>query len=191
MTTQLHQMNVSYFPVEDRLLLKISSRNDDEYRLWLTRRYAQLLLKILDGEMDKSGGKHAVASNEKTRKMYKEGAFEKAYEEEKFQEAVDALKPILKKAPVPLGVTRLHLLALARLGEAPKALDAYEEMVKTSKREDEGLLRQMAIASILPRRTDMREQIRGAAYMALKEINSDEVIPYLEDGLTDGSGMLR
>ena len=49
----------------------------------------------------------------------------------------------------------------------------------------------MAIASILPRRMDMREQIRGAAYTALKEINSDEVIPYLEDGLTDGSGMLR
>jgi len=82
MTTQLHQMNVSYFPVEDRLLLKISSRNEDEYRLWLTRRYAQLLLKILDAEMDKIGGKHTVASNDQTRKMYKDGAFEKAYEEE-------------------------------------------------------------------------------------------------------------
>jgi tetratricopeptide (TPR) repeat protein len=116
---------------------------------------------------------------------------QQAYKEEKFQETVDVLKPILKKAPVPLGATRLHLLALARLGEIPDALDAYEGMVKSSKREDEGLLRQMAIASILPRRTDMREQIRGAAYTALKEINSDEVIPYLEDGLTDGSGMLR
>ena len=116
---------------------------------------------------------------------------QKAYEDEKYQEVVDVLTPILKKAPVPLAANRLHLLALARLGEVPKALDVYEEMVKTSKREDEGLLRQMAIASILPRRTDMREQIRGAAYTALKEINSDEVIPYLEDGLTDGSGMLR
>ena len=116
---------------------------------------------------------------------------QKAYEKEKFQEAVDVLKPIIQKAPVPVHATRLHLLALARLGEIPDALDAYEAMVKSSKREDEGLLRQMAIASILPRRTDMREQIRGAAYTALKEINSDEVIPYLEDGLTDGSGMLR
>jgi tetratricopeptide (TPR) repeat protein len=94
---------------------------------------------------------------------------QQAYEEEKFQETVDMLKPVLQKAPVPLHAIRLNLLALARLGEAPKALDAYEEMVKTSKREDEGLLRQMAIASILPRRTDMREQIRGAAYTALKE----------------------
>ena len=116
---------------------------------------------------------------------------QQAYEHEKFQEAVEMLEPILKKAPVPSGVARLHLLALARLGETPKALDAYEEMVKATEREDEGLLRQLALASILPRRTDMREQIRGAAYTALKEIGSEEVVPYLEDGLTDGSGMLR
>jgi HEAT repeat protein len=116
---------------------------------------------------------------------------QKAYEQGKFQETVDSLKPVLKKTPVPFAVTRLHILALARLGETPAALDAYEALGKSSKREDEGLLRQMAIASILPRCTDMREQIRGAAYTALKEIGSDEVIPYLEDGLTDGSGMLR
>lgn len=114
-----------------------------------------------------------------------------SYDQGKFQETVDSLQPFLKKSPVSAGVIRLHILALARLGEVPDALDAYESMVKSSKREDEGLLRQMAIASILPRRTDMREQIRGAAYTALKEIGSEEVVPYLEDGLTDGSGMLR
>ena len=54
---------------------------------------------------------------------------QQAYEEEKFQETVDVLKSILKKAPVPLHAIRLNLLALARLGEAPKALDANEEMV--------------------------------------------------------------
>ena len=116
---------------------------------------------------------------------------QQAYEQGKFQETVDMLMPVLKKAPVPSGVPRLHLMALARLGKVSESLDAYEEIVKTAKREDEGLLRQMAIASILPRRTDMREQVRGAAYTALKEIGSEEVVPYLEDGLTDGSGMLR
>lgn len=116
---------------------------------------------------------------------------QQAYEKEKFQETVEILTPFLDKRPAFPGATRLHLLALARLGETPDALDAYEAMVKSSKREDEGLLRQMALASILPRRTDMREQIRGAAYTALKEIGSDEIVPYLEDGLTDGSGMLR
>ena len=31
---------------------------------------------------------------------------------------------------------------------------------------------------------DMREQMRGAAYTALKEVDSDDVIPYFEDGLS-------
>ena len=32
---------------------------------------------------------------------------------------------------------------------------------------------------------------RGAAYTALKEVESDEVVPYFEDGLSDGSGPVR
>jgi HEAT repeat protein len=38
---------------------------------------------------------------------------------------------------------------------------------------------------------DMREQMRGAAYTALKEVESDEVVPYFEDGLSDGSAPVR
>jgi HEAT repeat protein len=38
---------------------------------------------------------------------------------------------------------------------------------------------------------DMREQMRGAAYTALKEIDSDEVVSFFEDGLSDGSGPVR
>ena len=33
--------------------------------------------------------------------------------------------------------------------------------------------------------------MRGAAYTALKEVDSDEVVPYFEDGLSDGSGPVR
>ena len=53
------------------------------------------------------------------------------------------------------------------------------------------LLRELAIAVILPFRADMREQIRGAAYTALKEIHSEDMVPLLEEGLGDGSGMIR
>ena len=44
MATKLKQINISYNPVEDRLLLRISSESEGaltEYRLWLTRRFAQ------------------------------------------------------------------------------------------------------------------------------------------------------
>ena len=82
MTTQLHQMNISYIPKEDRLLLKISSKSNDEYRLWLTRRYCSLLIKLFKDEIDKFGGEPTVAASDEAKKMYKDGAFEKAYEEQ-------------------------------------------------------------------------------------------------------------
>ena len=77
------------------------------------------------------------------------------------------------------------------MGNAPEAMDSYEEWVQSTKREDENLLRQTALAIILSKQADMREQMRGAVYTAFKEIDSDEIISFLEEGLTDGSGMIR
>lgn len=39
---QLHQINLQYDTGEDRLLLRISTRDRQEYRLWLTRRMTAL-----------------------------------------------------------------------------------------------------------------------------------------------------
>jgi hypothetical protein len=47
----LRQMNISFDPVEDRLLLRITAGepgNLDEYRISLTRRFVQIIWKILD-----------------------------------------------------------------------------------------------------------------------------------------------
>jgi hypothetical protein len=47
----LRQMNITYDPIEDRLLLRITAGepgNLDEYRIWLTRRFVQIIWKILD-----------------------------------------------------------------------------------------------------------------------------------------------
>ena len=35
MTGQLHQVNLKYVPEEDRLLLRMSTSDGDELRLWL------------------------------------------------------------------------------------------------------------------------------------------------------------
>lgn len=80
MTDQLHQMNVSYIPKEDRLLLKISTKQGDEYRLWLTRRFTDLLVNVLKKEVDMCGGMASIAASDETKRMFKEGAFEKGYE---------------------------------------------------------------------------------------------------------------
>lgn len=45
--SQLSQVNLRYHPLEDRLLLRVRSADDVEYRLWITRRYVKALWPVL------------------------------------------------------------------------------------------------------------------------------------------------
>ncbi len=118
------------------------------------------------------------------------GLAERAFEQGDFQKALELVEPLLGDAEWQRASSRLKMLGLVRLGKTAEGIDAYEAFVKANGK-DEGLLRELAVQSILPFRSDMREQVRGAAYSALKEIPSDEVVPYFQDGLSDGSGMIR
>lgn len=80
MSQQLHQLNITYDGTEDRLLLRARSSTGAEYRVWLTRRYSGLLLKVLVDLLDQSGGIHDVASHPETVRQFREGALEKSYE---------------------------------------------------------------------------------------------------------------
>ena len=83
MTDKLHQLNINYVPIEDRLMLRINTLSGDEFRIWLTRRFTDLLLNLLGKEIDKYGGIPTLASTTETKDMFKKGAMEKRYEEEK------------------------------------------------------------------------------------------------------------
>lgn len=52
-TSGLHQIGLTYDPVQDRLVLRISSTDKSEWRLALTRRFVQLLWKALVGVLEK------------------------------------------------------------------------------------------------------------------------------------------
>lgn len=118
------------------------------------------------------------------------GLAEQAFERGDFQKTLELVDPLLGDAEWQRPSSRLKMLGLVRLGQTAEGIDAYDAYVKVNGK-DEGLLRELAVQSILPFRSDMREQVRGAAYSALKEIPSDEVVPYFQDGLSDGSGMIR
>lgn len=45
--TQLSQMRLQLDALEDRLLLRVNTRDRAEYRLWLTRRYVKVLWPVL------------------------------------------------------------------------------------------------------------------------------------------------
>jgi hypothetical protein len=83
MTDQLHQINISYVPVEDRLMMRINTKQGIEYRLWLTRRFTGILTGLLTREIDKQGGIPVLASADQTRTLFRQGAMEKPYEDDK------------------------------------------------------------------------------------------------------------
>lgn len=83
MNDPLHQINIAYVPKEDRLLLRVSTRKGDEYRAWLTRRFAALLLKLLNKQMEQFGGAPSLASSQETRSMFKKGALNKRFDAER------------------------------------------------------------------------------------------------------------
>jgi hypothetical protein len=82
MTDPLHQVNISYIPAEDRLLLRASTRGGDEYRIWLTRRFCSLLTGIVQKQMEQFGGAPVLAASNEARQLFKQGAMEKKYEAE-------------------------------------------------------------------------------------------------------------
>ncbi|MES2624895.1 MAG: hypothetical protein V4628_06430 [Pseudomonadota bacterium] len=81
MQNNLQQINISYAPNEDRLLLKAKTSDESELRIWLTRRYTSLLINVLVQQMDKAGGIIEIASSQNTLKQFKGGAFTHEYDQ--------------------------------------------------------------------------------------------------------------
>ncbi len=79
MSDQLHQINIAYIDKEDRLLMRATTKNGDEYRVWFTRRYAGILMDILNKSINERGGMTTLGSTPQTSKMLKGGALEKPF----------------------------------------------------------------------------------------------------------------
>jgi HEAT repeat protein len=113
------------------------------------------------------------------------------YDEKQYQSVLDGISKLAPEAQTSPDVRRLKVQTLVKSGNPQAALAEYDQFEAALRREDIPLLREVAWGFILVLVKDMREQMRGAAYTALKEIGSDETIPYFEDGLSDGSGPVR
>jgi len=79
MSDQLYQINIAHIKDEDRLLMRATTKNGDEYRVWFTRRYAGILMDILDKSINERGGMTMLGSTPQTSKMLKSGALEKPF----------------------------------------------------------------------------------------------------------------
>jgi HEAT repeat protein len=116
---------------------------------------------------------------------------QRLYDENNYQQAVEEIDKLDQEESASLEVRRLKIRSLLHLAKPKDALAEYDKLEVSLKRDDLPILREVSFGFIVVMTKDMREQMRGAAYTALKEIDSDEAVPYFEDGLSDGSGPVR
>ena len=97
---QLKQINIAYQPVQDRLLVRISTSEQLEFRLWLTRRLvAQLLPAIAQLFASRSA---ELTENPQAQAALQEFQSEAALQQAKFSSSYDAdeLKPATTGEPL-------------------------------------------------------------------------------------------
>ena len=116
---------------------------------------------------------------------------QRLYDQREYQKAIEEIGKLDKGRAMAPGVQRLKIRSFLKLGNPKEALEEYDKLEGGLKQDDKSVLREVALGFIVVMMKDMREQMRGAAFTALKEIDSDDAVPYLEDGLSDGSGPVR
>jgi HEAT repeat protein len=114
-----------------------------------------------------------------------------AFNKQQYDQTLQIIESLVKGGNSTPDVHRLKLRTLVRLGKPMDALAEYDILIPSGIPDDRPLLREVAFGCITPLLKDMRDQMRGAAFRALKEVESEETVPYFEDGLSDGSGMVR
>ena len=110
-----------------------------------------------------------------------------AFDKKQYQEALDLVEQVTKEQGPQPEARRLKIHSLILLAKPKDALVEYEHLERDLKQDDRALLKEVALGFVYVLLKDMREQMRGAAYTALKDVDSPEMIPALEDGLSDGS----
>ncbi len=116
---------------------------------------------------------------------------QEAFEKQQYEQVLEQLAKLEKEQGVVPDVLRLKIRSFLKLGNPKDALGEYDKLESALEQDEVSLLREVALGFIVIMVKDMREQMRGAAYTALKEVDSDDVVPYFEDGLSDGSGPVR
>ena len=116
---------------------------------------------------------------------------QEAFDKQQYAQVLEQLAKLEQEQSAAPDVRRLKIRSFLKLGNPKDALGEYDKLELALTQDEVPLLREVALGFILVMVKDMREQMRGAAYTALKEVDSDEVVPYFEDGLSDGSGPVR
>ena len=113
-----------------------------------------------------------------------------AYDQGHYAEALKTLDQLIATSNAPSEALELRLKVHLKLRQADKALSDYSRLSGRSQ-QDQKLLRELCLGIVGSYLGDMREQMRGAAVTALKEMGGADTLPLLEEALSDSSGLVR
>jgi hypothetical protein len=108
---QIHQMSVTYLPEQDRILMRVNTREGEEMRLWLTRRLMMglwpLLTRLLTDHLLKleAAGTTLTAADESLKKMLTDFRKEEFLSKADFDTPYDEGPMVLPLGEEPLLVT--------------------------------------------------------------------------------------
>src|SRR2546425_570718 len=90
-----------------------------------------------------------------------------AYQQQKYEQALKLLDTVIGNGVGPPGALELRIRTYLKLGQTDKAVEDYLRWADRRGADDIVLLRELTIQVIAAAVTDMREQMRGAALVAL------------------------
>ena len=103
----LDQIQVTYVPGEDRLLLRVSTSSNEEFRFWLTRRYVRLVRPHLEQQLVSQPRISTQANPVAQRELY-------AFERQQAVQSADFQTPYKQEEKaLPLGAEPLLLTRFA------------------------------------------------------------------------------
>jgi hypothetical protein len=105
---QIRQVQVSFAPVEDRLLLRFNTAAGEEFRFWMTRRYVRILRPVLDRLL---GADPVIAgqSSDDARRTVLSFRHEQAISKADFSRAFDATTTRCPLGDTPVLLARVQL----------------------------------------------------------------------------------
>jgi len=104
---KLKQIQIAFAPLEDRLLLRISTSGNEEFRFWITRRYLKVLWRVITKILIENPQIRTQSSEEAQRSVLS-FQHEKAVQEADFSTAFDESGQTLPLGGTPVLLSRIQ-----------------------------------------------------------------------------------
>lgn len=105
---RLHQIRIDYTPEEDRLLMQLSTSDEQEVRLWLTRRFVKLLWPLMVKLAEEASPKIRTQADPEARRALLSMEHEEAMARADFSKPYDDSQRTMPLGTEPLLLARIQ-----------------------------------------------------------------------------------